>query len=145
VAVPTKEEFIAYNGGVIDEFRSDGGKLTEPPFPILSLTTTGARTGERRTVPLGLGLGIGLGVDGARVFIVGSEAGAPSDPDWFHNPRASPSVTVELGSDVFEATVVITAGAERDRLYRIVIGDAPALNADELNTTRISQSPFSMA
>jgi deazaflavin-dependent oxidoreductase (nitroreductase family) len=129
--VPTDEEFLAYNEDIIEEFRANGGVVTKPDFPILLLTTTGARTGRRSTVPLG------FGIDGDRVFVVASKAGAPNHPAWFHNLRATPSVTVELGPDVFEGTAAITEGVERDRLYQIVTGDAPTLNAYEQNTTRV--------
>src|SRR3954465_11096285 len=90
-AVPSDEEFLAYNQGVIDEFRAHHGAVSQPPFPVLLLTTTGARTGRRTTVPLG------YAVDDGRVFVVASKAGAPQHPAWFHNLRANPSVTVELG------------------------------------------------
>lgn len=66
-----------------------------------------------------------------------SKAGAPTHPDWFHNLRATPSVTAELGTSTFRATAIITEDAERDRLYRIVTGEAPGLNAYEQNTTRV--------
>jgi hypothetical protein len=46
--VPSDEEFLAYNQGVISEFRANHGVVSQPPFPILLLTTTGARTGRRR-------------------------------------------------------------------------------------------------
>ena len=131
MATPSNEEFIAYNKGIIEEFRANGGTVIRPDFPILLLTTTGARTGRPHTVPLG------FRVDGDRVFVVASKAGAPTHPDWFHNLRATPSVTVELGTSTFRATAIITEGAERDRLYRIVTGDAAALNAYEQNTTRV--------
>ena len=42
--VPSDEEFLAYNLGVINEFRANHGVVSQPPFPILLLTTTGART-----------------------------------------------------------------------------------------------------
>ena len=44
--VPSDEEFLAYNQGVISEFRANHGVVSQPPFPILLLTTTGARTGR---------------------------------------------------------------------------------------------------
>ncbi|MFD0580290.1 nitroreductase/quinone reductase family protein [Dactylosporangium darangshiense] len=81
---PSNEEFIAYNKGIIEELRTNGGTVARPDFPILLLTTTGARTGRPHTVPLG------FGVDGDRVFVVASKAGAPTHPDWFHNLRATP-------------------------------------------------------
>jgi hypothetical protein len=54
--VPSDEEFRTYNQGVISEFRANHGTVGQPPFPILLLTTTGARTGRQTTVPLGFGV-----------------------------------------------------------------------------------------
>lgn len=126
--MPTDEEFRTYNEGVISEFRANQGRVSEPPFPILLLTTTGARTGRRTTVPLG------FAVDGGRVFVVASKAGAPRHPAWFHNVRADPAVTVELGDGTYEARAVVTAGEERDRLYGTV---SDGTSAYEQNTDRV--------
>jgi deazaflavin-dependent oxidoreductase (nitroreductase family) len=128
-AVPSDEEFRTYNEGVISEFRANHGKVSQPPFPILLLTTTGARTGRRTTVPLGFGVD-----DQGRVFVVASKAGAPNHPSWFHNLRANPAVTVELGDSSYQARAVVTAGEERDRLYRMVSDGGSAY---EQNTTRV--------
>ena len=119
VAMPTDEEFLAYNQGIIREFRENQGVVAQPPFPILLLTTTGARTGRRTTTP------VGFGVDGDRVYVVASKAGGPSNPAWFHNLRANPSVTVELGRGSYQAQAVIAHGADRDRLYGLIAAKVP--------------------
>ena len=126
--VPSDEEFRTYNHGVISEFRANHGKVSQPPFPILLLTTTGARTGRHTTVPLGFRVD-----DKGRVFVVGAKAGAPKHPAWFHNLRANPTVTVELGDSTYQARAVITTGAERDHLYRMV---SDGTSAYEHNTDR---------
>jgi deazaflavin-dependent oxidoreductase (nitroreductase family) len=78
---------------------------------------------------------LGFAVDDAgRVFVVDSKAGAPKHPSWFHNLRAHPTVTVELGDSSYEARAVVTAGEERDRLYRMV---SDGTSAYELNTDRV--------
>src|ERR1700743_524841 len=118
-SVPSDEEFLAYNQGIISEFRANHGVVSQPPFPVLLLSTTGARTGRRATVPLGFALD-----DKRRVFVVASKAGAPRHPAWFHNLRVTPSVTVELGDQTFQARAVVTEGEERDRLYAMVSGAA---------------------
>ena len=125
--MPTDEEFLAYNQGIISEFRANQGVVSQPPFPILLLTTTGARTGRPVTVPLGFGVD-----DRGRVFVVASKAGAPKHPAWFHNLRANPSVTVELGDRSFPAQAVVTAGEERDRLYGLVAGGDYEKNTDRV-------------
>jgi deazaflavin-dependent oxidoreductase (nitroreductase family) len=127
--VPSDEEFLAYNQGVISEFRANHGVVRQPPFPILLLTTTGAKTGRPATVPLGFGID-----DNGQVFVVASKAGAPKHPAWFHNLRANPSVTVELGDSSFQAKAIVTAGEERDRLYSKV---SDGTSQYENNTDRI--------
>ena len=83
----------------------------------------------RSTVALGFATD-----DSGRVFVVASKAGAPTHPAWFHNLRANPSVTVELGDQSFQARAVVTSGEERDRLYRVVseIGSGYAKNTDRI-------------
>lgn len=126
--VPTDAEFLAYNQGVIAEFRANRGTVSQPPFPILLLTTTGARTGRSSTVPLG------YAIDDGRVFVVASKAGAPQHPAWFHNLRANPSVVVEIGDASHHANAVFPQGAERDRLYaKVSDGSSPY----EQNTDRV--------
>jgi deazaflavin-dependent oxidoreductase (nitroreductase family) len=126
--VPTDEEFLAYNQGVISEFRANHGVVSQPTFPVLLLTTTGARTGRPATVPLG------FAVDNGRVFVMASKAGAATHPAWFHNLRAHPSVTVELGDQSYQARAVVTAGEERDRLYSMISDGAAEY---EKNTDRL--------
>jgi len=128
--VPTDEEFLSYNQDVIREFRANGGVVPALGYPILLLTTTGARTGHQTTSPLG------FSVDRGRVFVVASKGGAPAHPAWFLNLQANPSVTVELGPNRHEARAVVAEGEERDRLYAILAADAPTLRAHAKKTTR---------
>ena len=127
--VPSDEEFLAYNQGIISEFRANHGMVSQLPFPTLLLTTTGARTGRSTTVPLGFAVD-----DGGRVFVMASKAGSPRHPAWFHNLRANPSVTVELGDQSFQARAVVTEGEERDRLYSLISDGAAEY---EKNTDRV--------
>jgi deazaflavin-dependent oxidoreductase (nitroreductase family) len=68
-----------------------GGRLSSVVgYPSLLLTTTGARSGQPRTVPL-------LYVDlGERLGIIGSRFGSTKHPGWYHNLRADPRATVEI-------------------------------------------------
>ncbi|GAB3402609.1 hypothetical protein GCM10027569_08810 [Flindersiella endophytica] len=127
--VPTDEEFQTYNQGVINQFRANHGTVSHPPFPILLLTTTGARTRRHTTVPLGYAVD-----NNGRVFVIGSKAGAPKHPAWYHNLRTNPTVTVELGDNSYQARAIITTGDERDRLYRTV---SDGTTAYEHNTNRV--------
>jgi deazaflavin-dependent oxidoreductase (nitroreductase family) len=108
--VPDMNEF---NRGVIDEFRANQGKVGGPfeGAPVLLLTATGAKSGERRTTP------VMYLPDGDRMVIFASKGGAPTNPAWYHNLRANPSATVEVGGETVEVDAVETSGEERDRLF----------------------------
>src|SRR5271154_163983 len=102
-----------FNRAIIDEFRANGGKVGGPfeGAPVLLLTATGAKSGERRTTPL-----MYL-PDGERLVIFASKAGAPTNPAWYHNLLANRSATVEVGSDTFDVGVNVAGGEERERLF----------------------------
>ena len=87
-----------WNTGVIAEFRANGGKVAQfGDAPLVILNTTGAKSGDRRDTPL-VAL---IQPDGMYVFA--SKAGATTNPDWYHNIKANPEITVEYGSETFEA------------------------------------------
>jgi deazaflavin-dependent oxidoreductase (nitroreductase family) len=102
-----------FNRKVIDEFRANEGKVGGPfeGAPVLLLTSTGAKSGEQRTTP------VVYQQDGERMVIFASKAGAPENPAWFHNLRANPTATVEVGPDTVEVEAVVTDGDERERLF----------------------------
>jgi deazaflavin-dependent oxidoreductase (nitroreductase family) len=102
-----------FNAGIVEEFRANGGEVGGrfKGRPMLLLTTTGAKSGLPRTAPLVYTM------DGDRIVIIASKGGAPTNPDWYHNLVANPEVTVELGTERFQAQARVTEGEERDRLY----------------------------
>ncbi|MER5325805.1 nitroreductase family deazaflavin-dependent oxidoreductase [Streptosporangium roseum] len=106
-----------WNRPIIEEFRANAGKVGGPfeGSLLVLLTTTGARTGRRRTNPA-----IYLR-DGERILVFASNAGAPANPAWYHNLLANPEVTVEIGDgarvETYTATAAVLRGEERDRLY----------------------------
>jgi deazaflavin-dependent oxidoreductase (nitroreductase family) len=111
----------AYNAQLIDEFRASRSQGGEPMNgrPLLLLTTTGARSGQRRTTPM-------MAVrDEDRLLVIASNAGAPKHPDWYRNLVAHPTVTVEVGTETFEATAVVLEGAERARVWGRIIDRYP--------------------
>ena len=120
-----------YNRQLIEEFRANRGK-TGGPFegrPLL-LTTTGAKSGARRTTPM-------MYIpDGERLLVIASNIGAPAHPAWYHNLLAHPDVTVEVETKTFEATAVVTEGAERDRLWSRIVELYPFFAEHQAKTTR---------
>jgi deazaflavin-dependent oxidoreductase (nitroreductase family) len=68
--------------------------------------------------------------------VIASKGGAPSNPDWFRNLLANPEVTVEVGSDIFDARATVPSGAERKRLYDLQAALMPNFAAYQQKTTR---------
>ena len=99
-----------FNQTVIDTFRANGGKVNGPN-PLILLTTIGAKSGQPRTNP------IAYSTDSDRIIILASKGGAPTNPDWYYNLLANPVVTVELGTEKFQARATIAEGEERERLF----------------------------
>jgi deazaflavin-dependent oxidoreductase (nitroreductase family) len=122
----------AYNHKLIEDFRASRG-VSDDQFagrPLLLLTTTGARSGQRRTTPL-------MYVpDGDRLLVIASNAGAPAHPDWYRNLLAHPEVTVEVGADTFDARAVVLAGMERQQLWDRIVASYPFFTDHQAKITR---------
>lgn len=128
-----------WNNKVIEEFRANGGKVggIYEGGKLLLLTTTGAKSGQRRVTPLAYVL------DGDRMIVAASMMGAPKHPAWYHNLVAHPQVTVEVGTETFETNAIVAEGAERERLRaifneqsRILNGKGGVLDEHQAKTTR---------
>ena len=120
-----------WNRGVIEEFRANGGKVAQfEGRPLLLLHHKGAKTGTERVNPL-VYQPIG---DAFAVF--GSKAGAPTNPDWYHNLRANPRVSIEVGTDAVEVKARVALADERDRLWSAQKQDVPAFAEYERSTAR---------
>lgn len=126
-------DFTAFQRQVIEEFRANEGRVGGmfEGSTLALLTTVGAKTGKRRTNPLGY-----LEIGGQPV-VVASAMGAPKNPDWFHNIRKNPTVTVETGTETYEAVASIPAGAERDALFARVVEQDPGFGEYQEKTTRV--------
>jgi deazaflavin-dependent oxidoreductase (nitroreductase family) len=121
-----------WNRQTIEAFRANGGKVGGmwEGKPLLLLTTTGAKSGQRRTNP------VMYMADGDRLLVFASKGGAPSNPDWYHNLVAHPEVTVEVGTETYEATATPLTGEERDRLYARHAGLYPQFADYQARTAR---------
>ena len=132
---PTKSS-SAHNQDVIKEFRANHGVVSQqPPDPAPDHHRGTDRAAGNR--PLGF-----FADDKGRVFVLASKAGSPRHPAWFHNLRANPSVTVELGDRSFQAQAVVTEGEERDRLYGMI---ADGVSQYHAKTDQVSRSSSSKA
>jgi deazaflavin-dependent oxidoreductase (nitroreductase family) len=108
------------NARIIADYRLHGGPTgLFTGAPILLLTTTGAKSGLRRTAPLVYTR------DGKRYIVVGSRAGAPVNPAWYHNLLADSYATIELGAESFGVVCRFARGAERERLFANHLAELP--------------------
>jgi deazaflavin-dependent oxidoreductase (nitroreductase family) len=127
-----KDDRMAFNRALIEEFRANDGKVggNFAGAPLLLLTTTGAKSGQQRTSP------VVYTTDGDRLVIIASFAGRPTNPAWFNNLVANPEVTVEVPGETYSARAVVAAGEYRDRLYAAQAELMPAFNEYQAKTTR---------
>jgi deazaflavin-dependent oxidoreductase (nitroreductase family) len=124
--------FNDFNQAIIAEFRANGGKISGQfaGRPLLLLTTIGARSGQPRIAPLA------YTTDGDHLVIIASKGGAPTNPDWYHNLLANPTVTVEVGSESFQAQAAVPSGQERERLFTQMAEQMPGFAEYQRNTSR---------
>src|SRR5262249_20183775 len=110
-----------FNQALIEEYRANAGTLGGrlAGAKLLLLTTIGAMTGPPRTRPMG------YTIDGDRILVVASNAGADHHPAWYHNLVANPIVTVELGGERFQSRAIVPEGEERDQLFTQIAAEKP--------------------
>ena len=128
-----KTSLDAFNNAIIEEFRANDGVVGGPfeGATLLLLTTTGAKSGEPRLSPLAY-----LTIDG-KMIIVGSKAGADTNPHWVHNLRANPRAHVEVGTDAYDVVARELPDDERDATYPRIVAVAPGFGDYQSKTSRV--------
>ena len=121
----------AFNARLIADFRANHGQFTGDMAGrgLLILTTTGARSGEARSVVLGYGR------RGDRLVVIASNNGAPKAPAWYHNLLANPKAKIELaGPECFEVRASTAGSEERDELAKALpyLGQQQSLTKREI-------------
>ncbi len=122
-----------WNKQVIAEFRANGGKVGGQ-FAGASMILVhhfGARSGVERVSPMV------YFSDDDRMLIVASAAGSSKNPDWYHNLRAHPEVSVEVGTETFPVVVEELPPAERDRKWAEITAAAPGFAEYQKKTSRV--------
>ena len=121
------------NLAIIQEFRANTGKVGGPfaGRSLLLLHTVGAKSGQPRINP------VACIRDGDCLVVIASKGGAPTNPDWYHNLLANPLVTVETGTEQFQARATVAEEPERTRLYNQMVAEMPGFGEYQRKTTRI--------
>jgi len=122
-----------FNTPIIEEFRANGGELggNFEGAPMLLLHSTGAKSGRERVNPV-MYQAVG---DAYAVFA--SKAGAPTNPDWYHNLVAHPDATVEVGTETKPVRARVATGEERETIWTTQKERYPGFADYERSTDRV--------
>lgn len=122
-----------FNARIIEEFHANQGVVGGmfDGTTLLLLHHVGAKTGKERVNPLAYNR------DGERYVIFASKGGAPTNPDWYRNLKAHPTVTIEVGTDTIDVVATEAAGDERDRLFGAQVKRSPAFADYQTKTDRV--------
>ncbi|MGN6695769.1 MAG: nitroreductase family deazaflavin-dependent oxidoreductase [Aquihabitans sp.] len=122
-----------FNRGIIEQFRANDGKVG-PPFegaPLLILHSTGAKSGKDRLAP------VVFQQVGDAWAVFASKAGAPDNPDWYHNLVANPAAKIELGTEDVDVTARVLEGDERSGIWEKQKELMPGFAEYEAKTDRV--------
>jgi deazaflavin-dependent oxidoreductase (nitroreductase family) len=124
-------DFNDWNTKIIEEFHAKGGKgVAQFGDALLLLHHTGARSGTERISPLA------YFDDGERLVIVASKAGAPQNPDWFHNLKANPDAKIEVGTETRAVQAAEITGDDYTQTWARVTAAMPGFAEYQTKTTR---------
>jgi deazaflavin-dependent oxidoreductase (nitroreductase family) len=122
-----------WNAKVIEEFRANEGRVGGQfdGMPMILIHHIGAKSGIERVNPLA------YVADGDRLVIIASKGGAPTNPDWYHNVKAHPRLTVEVGTETFAVDAVELTGDEREAVWATVVARMPGFADYQRKATRL--------
>jgi len=120
-----------FDRGTVEEFRANGGRAggVLAGTPLVLIHHVGARSGVEHVTPLAY-----AGLDGDSIAIAASNGGSPKHPAWYHNLKANPAITVELGTQRFEATAEEQTGPARAELWPKLVADLATFAASTERT-----------
>jgi F420H(2)-dependent quinone reductase len=119
----------------VELYESSGGTkgttLRDTGLPVILFTHTGNKTGAIRKTPL-------MRVkDGDNYVLVGSQGGAPKNPQWVYNLRANPAIELRDRTVVQRMRVrEVEDDGERARLWKLAVAAYPPYDDYQAKTTR---------
>ena len=122
-----------YNTRIIQEFRANQGRVGGPweGIPLILIHHIGARSGIERVTP------VACSPQGeGRFAIWAANGGSPTHPNWYHNLKAHPGITVEVGAQTFTVLAQELDGAARAELWAKLVAVYPQLAAAQARTVR---------
>ncbi|MDH6243341.1 nitroreductase family deazaflavin-dependent oxidoreductase [Mycobacterium sp. OTB74] len=114
---------------ILAQGTTDGVEILDRP--VVLFTTTGAKSGKKRLVPL-----MRVEHDG-HYALVASKGGAPEHPSWYHNVKANPALTAQDGDKVVELTARELEGDERQVWWGRAVAAYPPYAEYQTKTDRL--------
>ncbi len=112
-------------------YRATGGRVAgRTGLPVLLLTTTGRRTGRRRTKPLGYVM------EGDEYLLAASNAGNDFFPSWWLNLKANPAAEVQVGARRMRVSARKASHDERERMWPRFVEEFKGYAGYEAKTAR---------
>ena len=110
---------------------TQGTTLRDTGLPVILVTHIGNKTGTIRKTPL-------MRVkDGNSYVLIGSQGGAPKNPEWVYNLRANPNLELRDRTEVFAMKArEVKDAAERARLWQLAVAAFPPYEDYQKKTTR---------
>jgi deazaflavin-dependent oxidoreductase (nitroreductase family) len=122
-----------YNTQIITEFRANQGHVGGmwEGTTLILLHHLGARSRVERVTP------VACSPQGeGRFAIWAANGGSPTHPNWYHNLKAHPQITIEAGTQTFTALAEELGGTARVELWPKLVAEYPGLGAAQAKTTR---------
>lgn len=114
-------------------YRLTGGKLagsSSGDTGIILLTTTGRKSGHKRTLPLG------SFKDGVNYVVIASNGGQATHPAWFHNLKSNPNVDIQVNSQQMHAVAEVVGPDRYAELWKRLLQRMPSYERYTKSTTR---------
>lgn len=107
---------LDWNAGIIAEFRANEGKVGGhfEGAPLALLHHRGRKSGREYVIPV---MYLPHDAEPDIIYVFATKAGAPTNPDWYHNLTAVGNGSVERGTETYKVRVRELTGTERDRIY----------------------------
>jgi deazaflavin-dependent oxidoreductase (nitroreductase family) len=122
-----------FNAQIVEEFRANRGRVGGQfaDVTLILLHHTGARTGAARISP------VGCSVRGdGRYAVIAANGGSRRNPSWYHNIKARPKITAELGTEKFTVLAAEVDGAAYTELWRELVEEFPDIAGFAARTAR---------
>ena len=122
-----------WNKKIIEEFRANEGRVGGhfENMTLLLLHATGTKGGLPRLNPAAYTM------DRDRIVIIASKGGADTHPDWYYNLVSNPNVTIEVGTEKYDAVASVEEEPDRTRLYDQMAAKYPGFEEYRQKTSRV--------